>query len=118
MQKRGYHDFPSKFFCLTVPRNFIGEHFGVSEEFFYRKFSCIEGGRHGFVENFLSHSTEKIRWGTIRCFKKFRVWKNFMHRKGLSLFSLETSLSHSAEKLRKGTILCFRNILARKKFYG
>ena len=69
-----------------------------------------------FVQIFLSHSTEKFRWGTLRCFKKFRVSKNFMHKKGLSLFSLQTFLSHSAHKLRKGTILCFRNILVGKNF--
>ena len=27
MDKRGYQDFPSKKFCLTLPRNFVGEHF-------------------------------------------------------------------------------------------
>ena len=32
-----------------------------------------------FVQSFLSHSTEKFRWGTIRRIKKFRVAKNFMH---------------------------------------
>ena len=25
-----YQDFPSKTFCLTVPRNFVGKHFSVS----------------------------------------------------------------------------------------
>ena len=33
MDKRGgreYHDFPSKFFCLTVTRIFVGEPFSVS----------------------------------------------------------------------------------------
>ena len=24
---REYHDFPSKIFCLTVPKNFVGEPF-------------------------------------------------------------------------------------------
>ena len=33
---REYHDFLSKFFCLTVPKNFVGEHFSVSI------ISCIE----------------------------------------------------------------------------
>ena len=31
-------------FCLTVLKYFIGEHFGASEKFFHRKFSCIGGG--------------------------------------------------------------------------
>ena len=32
------------FLCLAVPKNFVGEHFCVSEKFWYRKFSCIGGG--------------------------------------------------------------------------
>ena len=30
MQKRGYHVFPLKLFCPTVPKNFVGQSFGVS----------------------------------------------------------------------------------------
>ena len=30
MHNRGYHKFPSKFFCLTVPKNFVKEPFSVS----------------------------------------------------------------------------------------
>ena len=29
----------------------------------------------------------KISWETLQCFKKFRVSKNFMHKKGISPFS-------------------------------
>ena len=35
-----------------------------------------------FVQNFLSHSTEKFRWGTLRCIRKSRVAENFMHQRG------------------------------------
>ena len=31
------------------------------KKFPYRKFSCIGGGHHGFIENFLFHMTEKFR---------------------------------------------------------
>ena len=34
---KGYHDFPLKNFCLTVPKNFVEEPFCVSENFWYRK---------------------------------------------------------------------------------
>ena len=66
MQKREYHDFSVKIFCLTVPKNFVREHFGVSENFGYRQFLCIiELGGGGvsrfFVENFLSHSNKEFR---------------------------------------------------------
>ena len=30
MHNRGYHKFPSKIFCLTVPKNFVNEPFSVS----------------------------------------------------------------------------------------
>ena len=69
-----------------------------------------------FVQNFLSHSTEKVRWGTLRCIGKFRVAKNFMHKKGISLNSVEKSLSHSADKIRRRTLLCFERILVSKIF--
>ena len=44
--ERGYHISPSKTFCLIVPKNFVGEHFGVSENFVYRKILCIRRGYH------------------------------------------------------------------------
>ena len=33
----GYHNFPSKLFCLTVPKNFLVRPFCVSRNFWYRK---------------------------------------------------------------------------------
>ena len=68
------------------------------------------------VENFLSHSTEKLRWGRLRCFRKFRVSQNFMHKKGISLNSVEKFLSHRADKIRGRTLLCFERILLSKIF--
>ena len=65
---KAYHDFPSKLFCLTIPKNFVGEPFGVSENFWYRKSLWIRGGKgvsRFSVENFLSHSAEKFRRGTF-----------------------------------------------------
>ena len=38
MDKRGGITIFRRSFCLTVPKSFIGEQFGVSEKFFYRKF--------------------------------------------------------------------------------
>ena len=58
MDKRGGVTIFRRSFCLTVPKYFIGEHFGVSENFFYRKFSCISRGASWFCRNFLSHRTE------------------------------------------------------------
>ena len=130
MHNRGYHVFPSKFFCLTVPKillgntlvyqeisviqklyasergeyqvgpsrafchtvpeNFVGEHFGVSESFGYRKSLCIRerererGGGAGntfSVKNFC-HTVPKNSVG-----EHFGVSENFVYRKFLCIRS-------------------------------
>ena len=114
----GYHVSPSKIFCHTVPKNFVREHFGVSENFGYRKNYMHQrgGGVSCSPSKTLSHSTEKFRWGTLRCFRKFCVSQNFMHKKGISLNSVEKFLSHSANKIHWRTLLCFERILVSKIF--
>ena len=91
----------------------------------FQKISCIakfyaseRGCITFFVENFLSHSTEKLRWGTLRCIRKFRVSKNFMHQRGggVSRFFVKNFLSHSTEKLRWGTLRCIRKFRVSKNF--
>ena len=70
---REYHDFLSKICCLTVPKNFVGESFGVSGNFLVSKHFTDKRGveREGVSrfsdENFLSHSAEKFRRGTLLC---------------------------------------------------
>ena len=68
--KRGgkYHKFPSKFFCLTVPKIFVGEHFIVSLISGIENFSALEG----FVKNFdflstffSSHSAKNFLRGIL-----------------------------------------------------
>ena len=81
---KGYHDFPLKNFCLTVPKNFVEEPFCVSERFWYRKRLGIREGRVSrfSVKIVLSQSTEKLRRGTLLCFTKFLVSKKFMDKRG------------------------------------
>ena len=64
---------------LTVPKHFIGKHFGVvSEKFFHRNFSCI-GGAGGITvlsELFVSqHRNEKLCKGTLLFSGNFLVSK-------------------------------------------
>ena len=63
----GYHDFPSKIFCLTVPKIFVGELFSVSLISGIEKFYASEGYVTIFSRIFLSHSAEKFRRRTILC---------------------------------------------------
>ena len=62
MDKRGRdnQDFASKFFCLTVPKNFIGEHFGVSLISGIEKFYASEGYVTIFHRNFFVSQSRKI----------------------------------------------------------
>ena len=76
--RRGDHDFLSTIFCLTVPKK------NCRNNSVYRKNSGIEktfrkGGSLFSVENFLSHTTETIRKGTLLCLRKLLVQKKF-HR--------------------------------------
>ena len=77
-------------------------------------FSRIQKAHHWFLyymqktslENFCL-STEKIRCGTLRCFRKFRVSKNFMHR-GVHQGLLEFFFVSQCQKVSWGTLQCFR----------
>ena len=65
-QKGGeYQNFLSKIFCLTKPKNFVGEPFSVSIISGIEKFYASEGYVTIFCRNFLSHSAEKFRRGTL-----------------------------------------------------
>ena len=69
MDKKGgeYQKFLSKIFCLTVPKNFVGEPFSVSIISGIEKFYASEGYVTVFCRNFLSHSAKKVRRGTLLC---------------------------------------------------
>ena len=62
-----YQDFPSKLFCLTVPKEFVREPFRVSlisgTGKVYEKEG--EGVTKSTVENILSQSAEKFRRGFL-----------------------------------------------------
>ena len=63
---------------VSLPKYFIGEHFGVSEKFFYQKFSCIGGGGGITVlsEFFVSQDrNEKLCKGTLLFSGNFLVSK-------------------------------------------
>ena len=118
-ERGGNHDFPSKFCCLTVPSNFVGETC-VSENFWYRKMLRIRERERGgasrlSVEILLSHSTENLRRGNL-FFRKFLVSKKVKdnRERGASRLSNE-NLSHNTEKLRRGN-LCFRKVLVSQNF--
>ena len=76
------------------------------------------GGITTFRSKFLVSQYRKFRWGTLRCIRKFRVSKNFMHQRGGRgiIFSVKIFLSHSTEKFRWGTLRCFRKFRVSQNF--
>ena len=85
MDKSGgkeYHNFPSKLFCLTLPRILVGEPFSVSLISGIEIFSAYAGFFTIFYKNLLSHSTEKLRRVTLLCFTNFLVSKKIMDKSG------------------------------------
>ena len=78
-----YQDFPSKIFCLTVPKISVGESFTVAIISGIEKVLIRAGGEyHDFPSKFLSHCTEIFHWRTLWCFRKTLLSKIFMHRRG------------------------------------
>ena len=81
--ERGVSLSPSKTFRHTVLKNFVGEHFGVSKKFWYRKFSSKGGGSCRVLSNFFYLTAPiKLRQGTILCFRKFLVGRNNLWIRG------------------------------------
>ena len=64
---RGVARFSVDYFMSHSTKTFVGEPFSVSLISVIEKFYAY-GVYHDFVENFLSHSTEKFRRGTPLCF--------------------------------------------------
>ena len=94
---REYHNFPLKLFCLTV--HFVEEHFCVSESFRYRKILWIRVEYHDCLSKICCFTVPKNFVGESFNFSEIWGAKKFMHKKGISLFSVEIFLSRSAEKV-------------------
>ena len=83
MHYRGYHKFPSKTFCLTVPKNFVGIPSMFQKISGIEKFYASEKGGITFLrrKHFVTQY-RKILWASLQCFRKIGVSKNFMHNRG------------------------------------
>ena len=116
-QRGGITFLPRKLFVTQYQKNSLGNTSVFQKISGIEKFYASERGLSRFaVENFLSHSTEKFRWGTLGCIRKFRASQNYMLKKGISLNTIEKFLSHSADKIRRRTLLWFERILVSKIF--
>ena len=74
MLRRVMSRFPVEIFCLTAPRNFVGQTFSVSLLSGLEKFNASEGYVTIFCRNFLSHSAGQLRRGTLLCCVSVSFW--------------------------------------------
>ena len=102
-----YQDFPSKTFCLTVPRNFVGKPFSVSLPSGAEEVWIREGRLSRFsVKNYLSHSAEKFRgWAESFSVSFFSgIDKVWIRGEAVSRFSVQIFLSQGTEDFRRETL--------------
>ena len=115
----GYHVAPSKTFCHTVPKNFVGEHFAVSENFVYRKILCIRRGYHYTpLKNFCLTVPIKFVEEPFCVSKEF--WYRNVSSKGggkLQGFVKKIFISQDRKNFAREPF-CFRKFLEGKIFYG
>ena len=111
----GYHVFPSKTFCHTVPKNFVGEHFGVSKNFVYRKIICMRRGyRKTPLKNFCV--TVPINFVEHFCVSKEFWYRKFYSKGGGSLTVLSKFfLSLRTEKISPKNHSLFQKLSGREK---
>ena len=82
MQKRGITTFRSKFF-VSQYRKISLENTSVYQKISgIEKFYASERGGYHVSPSKTCHTVPKNFVGTLRCFRKFRVSKNFMHQRG------------------------------------
>ena len=71
-----YQEFPSKCFCLTLPKIFVGEPISVSLFLGIDNFICFRGLSHDFLSKIFRLTEQKNFVG-----EPFFVSQNFWHRK-------------------------------------
>ena len=118
MHKKGISLNSLKNFCPAVPIKFVGEHFCVSEEFCYRKFSSKWGGSFTVLSKiFSSHRTEKTSPGNHSV--KLSGWEKIFYGKGggggLTFFRRKVFLSLYQNISLESTLL-FQKIVLSKIF--
>ena len=119
MKKRGVSRLFVQNFCLTVPKIFLGEQFSSSEKL-SKKFFAWEGDITILCRKFLSHSTEKLRKGSLLFHKTCGIEKKLWIRVGggsITIFCQNFFVSQCRKISKRNlSVLCFRKFPVAKKF--
>ena len=112
--------FLSKFFCLTMPKKFVGEPFCAMFQKFpeAKKFMDKrewEVSRFS-VENFLSHSAAKIRWATFRVSLISGIDKFYASEGNVTVSVDCFCLTEPKKYVGNTSVLCFKKFASAKNF--
>ena len=115
-----YEEFPSKFFCFTVPKNFVGESFTAAVISGAGKVWVRRGEYQDFPWKFFCLSAEKFRRGTLQCFtnfgyRKILCFRGLCHDNRISVEIFFVSQCRNLSQVNP-SVLCFRNLPVAKKF--
>ena len=86
MHKRGYQNFPSKNFCLSVPKIFVRESYCFWKNFWFQKVLWMKARITFLFLKFLVSQCRKISWASPQCFRKIGILRNSMHTRGYHVF--------------------------------
>ena len=114
----GCQDFPSDFFCLTMPKVSVGESFTVALISGTGKVSIRKGSEYqDFPSEIFCLTVWKKFVGEPFCVSLLSAIEKIWIRGGgsFAVFRRKFFVSHT-EKLRRGTLLCSRKILVSKNF--
>ena len=117
MLNRGYHKIPSKIFCLTVPKNFVGIPSMSQKNGGVENFYAYWGVSRFSVEKFWSHSAEKFRGHHFNVSENLRYRKSLCLIGGITIFRRKFSVSQ-CRKLSLENPTVSEKIFGFKKFYG
>ena len=115
MRNRGYHNFPSKTYCLTVPKNCVDIPSMFQKIWGIEKCYAYWGVSRFSVEKIWSHSAEKFRG------HPFNASKNLGYRKMLCIlrcitFFRRKILVSQCRKISWTSLQCFRKFEVSKNF--
>ena len=117
MLNRGYHIFPSKFFCLTVPKNFMGISSMSQKKVGIENFYAYSGLSRFSVEIFWSHSAEIFRGHSFNVSENSGRRKLFCILGGITFFRRKVLVTQ-CRKLSSKNPTVFEKEIGLKKFYG
>ena len=95
----GYDFFPSKTFCLILPKNFTWNSSSLREDSGSEDVLWMGGDVKFFRRSFFVSHYRKVSLETLRCFKKILTAKPTYGCEGDIALAVELFLSHITEKI-------------------